>query len=322
MLSQQRGQNAGGDYPVLESDGMSRIWESGATGCDIGTIKKPLDWGALAIAAISLCPTSAYGTTGSREPIIRNGAPAIIDTLKLGPSCGNGMIETPIFAAVNASRNVCMSAPASGGRTIPNNILLAGLNDPGATFHPALWRICEICIAKKSASGSPSVHRRFTAPGLAESTFPRFVACVSERVRHATTAFSFSVSNRALAASFSNVAARSNASPAVFPAAIPCVLASATLASTPSLYLLNSISASSAAAFCSFIITNCETPTAIAAAVAIARKPIWTEFQPSKPIPHIGFTLFEGIALSVCALSIVGLLSIAGAFFARCIRNL
>jgi hypothetical protein len=140
---------------------------------------------------------------------MRNGAPGIVDTLKLAPSCGNGTRESPIFAAVNASRNVCVSLPASGGRTTPNNILLAGLKAPGATCQCALWRICDICIAKKSASGSPSVQRRFTEPGFAASTLPNSVACTSDKVRHATTAFNFSVSNRAFAASFSESAARS-----------------------------------------------------------------------------------------------------------------
>src|ERR1700730_18756296 len=100
-----------------------------------------------------------------------------------------------------------------GAKQGPNIILLAGLSEPGANLQLALPRICEICIAKKSASGSPSFQRKFTDPGFAEKTFSNSATWAFDSARHATTDFSFSVSNRAFAASFSNSAARTRAFP-------------------------------------------------------------------------------------------------------------
>jgi hypothetical protein len=132
------------------------------------------------------------------------GAPAIVDTLKLAPSCGTGTEENERCAAENAWCSVSASFPASGGNIRPNRIRLAGLKEPAATCHFAFWRTCEIWIAKKSASGSPSVQRRFTDPCPSDSTFSNSVFWAAEIVRHATTAFSFSVSKRAFAASASS----------------------------------------------------------------------------------------------------------------------
>ena len=132
------------------------------------------------------------------------GAPAIVDTLKLAPSCGTGTEENERCAAENAWRSVSASFPASGGNIRPNRIRLAGLKEPAATCHFAFWRTCEIWIAKKSASGSPSVQRRFTDPCPSDSTFSNSIFWAVEIVRHATTAFSFSVSKRDFADSASS----------------------------------------------------------------------------------------------------------------------
>jgi hypothetical protein len=56
---------------------------------------------------------------------------------------------------------------------------------------------------------------------------------------------------------------------------------------------------------------NCETPTAVAEAAAIARNTTIAAFQPSKSSPNIRLTFFERVALTVCGMSIVGSLSIA-----------
>src|SRR6266480_3166886 len=147
-------------------------------------------------------PSNAHGVTGIREPTSRNSASIISCTLKLFPSGGlNGIAENPTFAALSASRNVWASSPPTGGKISPNIIRFAGLNEPGATFQCARWRTCEICIAKKSASGSPSIQRKFTEPRLADNIFSISPFWAAENVRHATTAFSFSVSSLATAAS-------------------------------------------------------------------------------------------------------------------------
>lgn len=264
------------------------------------------------ICVLPLFSVNVYGTTGIREPTIRNGAPGICDTLKLAPSWGNGTKETGSFAAVSASRNVCASSPASGGRTIPNKIRLAGLSEPGATFQFDRWRICEICIAKKSASGSPSIQRKFTDPGLADNILSISAFWVAEIVRHATTAFNFSVSSRAFAASLSSSAARTNAFPAAFPASIPSRLASATLPSTVSLYLSNAAWESAASCLVSRIMTNCATPTEIAATDTNAKHHSITLFQPSSDNPAIRLTPLEKFLFSVIAVSCAGLLVIMG----------
>ncbi len=144
--------------------------------------------------------------TGILEPTIRIGAPGIVETEKLTPLWGSGPVENDSFAATNAERRVWASAPAESGNAIPNWMALANFSAPGATCHFAFSKICEIWIAKNRASGSPSVYRRLTLPGLRDRTFSSSAMASGGMTRHATTCLSFSVSNLAAAASCANLA--------------------------------------------------------------------------------------------------------------------
>ena len=251
-----------------------------------------------------------YGNAGVFEPIIRVGAPAIVEIEKPTPPEGSAFIENDIFAAENAVRNVRASTPLTSGRQIPKMIALEGLRAPGAICHLAFFRISESWIARNSASGSPSVYRKFTAPGLADKICSNLAISSGETTRHATVFFIFSVSNRALAASFSNSAALTNASPAVFPASMPSLFASATWAATPSLYNSNASSASFASTFCNRITAYVEIPTIIAAIAPIAKNTTTRLFQESRPKPNIRLTFLEKVCFSICAISSGGLLAI------------
>src|SRR6266702_1524425 len=149
-----------------------------------------------------------HGNAGILEPTIRVGAPCIVEIEKLTPFGGNSFVENCIFAFENASRKVLASGLELSGILIPNTMALDGLTAPGAVCQLDFARSCEICIARNKASGSPSIYRRFTEPGLEAKTFSNINALSCGSVRHATDSFNRSVSRRALAASFSNSAAR------------------------------------------------------------------------------------------------------------------
>jgi hypothetical protein len=262
------------------------------------------------LLVLGMSPCMVYGKAGLLEPIIRVGAPAIVVTENSVPPGGNESVENDTFAAENAPRNVWASRPAASGKRIPNTIVLAGLVAPGATCQWAFFRICEIWIARNSASGSPSMYRRFTDPGWAAKAVSSADAIGGEITRQATTRFIFSVSNRALAASFSNSAALTNASPAVFPASMPCFFASATWAATPSLYKSKASLAALLSAFCSRITAYVEIPTTMAASAPIPRNITTKLFQELRSRPSIRLTFLETVVFSICAISCTGLLVI------------
>ncbi len=177
--------------------------------------------------------SNVYGSWGGgREPIMRIGAPCMVLVINsIVPSPGKDSVEKPIFAVENAALRA-WPLPASSGSLIPNTRAFESFSAPGATCQRALENICENWIAKKSASGSPSVHRKLTDPGFVANAFSNFDAVTGRMVRHATTAFICSVCNRAFAASFSSSAALTRAFPAFSPASIPSFFASATCPST------------------------------------------------------------------------------------------
>ncbi len=248
--------------------------------------------------------SNAYGSCGGgREPIINIGAPGIVDMLKATPEGGIWSCEYGKSAAENASISVFESISVESGIMIPNKMRFVGLIEPAAIFQLDFARMWEIWIAKKSASGSPSVYRRLTDPGLVINTASNFDAMSGEIVRHATTAFIFSVSNRTLAASFSNSAALNIAFPAVSPALIPSFLASETCPSTVSLYASNSIFASKDSCFCNCTTAYVEMPTIAAATAAIPKNDNIILFQVSSDKPSIRLTPLEKLVLSVVAIS-------------------
>jgi hypothetical protein len=152
-----------------------------------------------------------YGMTGFREPTIRNGAFGIglIDPMVMNDCIAAGFTaENDIFAAAKPSRIESASEPPTGGTIKSKRIPLFGFMPLAATFQWARWSTFEICNAKKSASGSPSCQNKFTDPGLRLQTLINLSICSAEIVRQTTTAFNLSVSSRAVAASFSNWAAR------------------------------------------------------------------------------------------------------------------
>ncbi len=264
--------------------------------------------------ALILCllPLNSYGNFGGvLDPTTNVGAPAMVEIEKpnIGPLDG-GFVEYGIFAAEKALRNVSASTPLVSGRTIPNTTVLENLSAPGATCQWAWDRTCEIWIVKYSASGSPSEYRRFTDPGLAARIFSNSDALSAGKTRQATTSFSFSVSSRAVAASFSSSAARKTAFPAVFPASIPSLFASATWLATPNLYCSKARLASTASCFCSFITTKVETTTITAANAPNPKNTNMMLFQVSREKPSIRLTFLEKVVFSVCAISCVGLLTI------------
>jgi hypothetical protein len=150
-----------------------------------------------------------YGNVGALDPIISIGPPGAVEMLNATPP---SIIDCePIVMCVtdNASRRVCLSGFSASGRLTPNKIPLAGFTAPTPIFQCDRSRIFESCIAKNRDSGSPSIYRRFTEPGLADNTFSISAASCALSERHATTPFNFSVSNLAAAASISNFPARS-----------------------------------------------------------------------------------------------------------------
>ena len=144
---------------------------------------------------------------GGLEPTIKVGAPGIVAPLKVkmdAPVLGRGCVENGICAAENALRKTSISGFDGSGIVIPNTIVLERLSAPGATCHLASTNICESCIAKTSASGSPPVYRRLTRPGFASSAVFNLEAESGDRDRQATICFICSVCNRASAASLSS----------------------------------------------------------------------------------------------------------------------
>jgi hypothetical protein len=227
---------------------------------------------AACIAWLRLFP-SAYGTTGLREPTINKGAFGNVspDPKEANPPCiAAGLTaENGILAASKPFLRESASAPATGGTTISKIIPLFGFMPRAETFQLARWSAFARCMTKKSASGSPSCQYRFTDPGWELQDLISASACSDEIVRQATTDFNFSVSNRAVAASFSRPAARSNALLAVSPAFMPSLRASATLPSTVSLYASYSFFVSAFSCLVR-ITTDAE---AIATAIAISPAP-------------------------------------------------
>ena len=255
-----------------------------------------------------MLPYGSFG--GSFEPTISVGAPAIVEIEKDIPDCGNGPLVNGTFAAEKASRSVWASTPLASGSTKPNTIALAGLTAPGANFQWAWVRICEIWMARNNASGSPSVYRRLTDPGLADKVFSSSEATVGGKARQATTSFIFSVSSRAFAASFSNSAARKTAFPAILPASMPASFAAATWAATPNLYCSRARLASTASSFCKRMMMNVETTTISAASAPSPKNTTMMLFQVSRERPNIRLTFLEKVAFSICAISCIGLLTI------------
>jgi hypothetical protein len=165
------------------------------------------------IGAVLLIGASHGSWGGALEPTINIGAPGIVEMLNPLIMLDGGIwVENAIVAPVNASCNVLPSVLSASGRRKPNISELPIFSAPGAICHLDLANICESWIATNKASGSPSVYRRLTDPGFADSTRSSDAAVSAEIERHATTTLSRSVSNRALAASFSSVPARSPAS--------------------------------------------------------------------------------------------------------------
>jgi len=276
-----------------------------------------MGWRGIA-AAVGL-GSAAYGSWGGgRDPIISIDAPGIVEIEKPVPSIGIGCGENAIFAAENAKRNVLASGPEASGILIPNTIVLAGFKEPGATCQWALDRICESWIARKSASGSPSIHRRLTDPGAADKIFSSSNAIADGIVRHATIDFILSVSNLALDASFSNSAARSTAFPAFSPACIPSFLASATCPSTVNLYASRSLLASIASRLCIWTTAYVDTITNTAASAAASNDNNITSSHVWSEKPNIRLILLEKIALSLVAILCAGFL----VFIILCARNL
>ena len=263
-----------------------------------------------ALIVLCLLSLSSHGNFGGvLDPTINVGAPEMVETEKAIPPPGKGFVEYATFAAEKALRNVSASTPLASGMASPNTIPLS-LSAPGATFQWAWDRTCEIWIAKYSASGSPSAYRRFTDPGLAAKTFSNSAALSVGKTRQATTSFSFSVSSRAAAASFSSSAARKMAFPAVFPASIPSLFASATWPATPNLYCSKARPAFSASSLCSFITTKVETTTITAANAPIPKNTNMMLFHVARERPNIRLTFLEKAVFSVCAISCISLLTI------------
>ena len=133
---------------------------------------------------------------------------------------------------------------------MPKDNAVWNFNEPGATCHPEAWRSLPICIARNRASGSPSVYRRLTDPGLLLNAAPSIWICCGDKVLQDSWALRRSVCNLASAASFSKPAALASclaisafaasatpcASLAATPALIPCFSASATRPATSNLY--------------------------------------------------------------------------------------
>ena len=101
------------------------------------------------------------------------------------------------------------SAYNGSGTKVPNANPCTNLTPPRPIFQCARENNVEYSSAKNSASGSPSVYRIFTDPGLIPSQLIRVLADDWSMVRHDTSFFILSLSKRALAASFSSEAARS-----------------------------------------------------------------------------------------------------------------
>ena len=143
-----------------------------------------------------------YGSFGGgRDPIIRIGALGIIEILDpdIVFVCGSA-VANGIFAALKAALNFWPSV-FSSGRTKPNIIELPNLSAPGATCHFAFAKTFENWIARYRDSGSPSVYRRFTNPGVADSACSNAEINSGVSSRHATAALIVSARSRAEAAS-------------------------------------------------------------------------------------------------------------------------
>jgi len=226
-----------------------------------------------------------YGKTGRREPTIRIGAPVIVVTLNHVPESGSGSDENAKFAEVSACLRRC-PFPVLSGINNPNRIVLLGFQAPEATCHPAAASTCDSCTANASASGSPSIYRRLTAPVVAERALLRVVTWSAEILRQATACFNFSVSSRASAACFSKRAARSCACAAASFAFAASVLAASEDCSAAAIRL----SASACITSETWYETKDET-TANAAPTAVSTKPPHivhriTDCQNSSGWPH------------------------------------
>src|ERR1700733_14361620 len=103
---------------------------------------------------------------GNLEPTMKIGAPGIVPIENAAPCGGNGVVEKPIWAEVNASLNASPASPLSG-RLNQKDKAFANFSAPDAICQWAAENILMNWAARNSASGSPSVYLRFTAPGWA-----------------------------------------------------------------------------------------------------------------------------------------------------------
>jgi len=167
--------------------------------------------------------------------IDRSGIPKPIDEAFIGS------VENGIFAARKADRTAFAGSLSPQIKTPnPTTPLYDILASP--TFHRSGSKLFPNCIAKVIASGSLAAYCKLMLPVVSLSSARMASLSWGTTTRQATSCFIFSVSNLAAAASFSNSAARTNALPAVSPAFMPSLFASATLPSTVSLYFSNASS--------------------------------------------------------------------------------